>query len=142
MCHRSSFLLPPPPQNENSTSSVATTNYALVILNQNLPRFAPLLWDHGSTYSLLSSSVVVSFVLVDCVCVSFWGVQRSCECAQMEAPIGSSMKCLFSCLLNKPLLFNPGSLFFFFLRIFFCLHVSWLFNSEKGIQIQNKNCNF
>ncbi|KAL4338686.1 hypothetical protein AHAS_Ahas12G0235000 [Arachis hypogaea] len=43
MSHRSTFLLPP--QNKDNTSSV--TNYALVILNQRLPTYAPLLWDHA-----------------------------------------------------------------------------------------------
>ena len=41
MCHCSTFLLPP------ETSSSVSLTYALVILNQNLPKFAPLLWDHG-----------------------------------------------------------------------------------------------
>ncbi|XP_061347322.1 thiamine pyrophosphokinase 1-like [Gastrolobium bilobum] len=40
MCHRSSFLLPPSEKDKDSVT-------ALVILNQKLPRFAPLLWDHA-----------------------------------------------------------------------------------------------
>lgn len=54
LCHCSKFLLPP----EESTAAAAsssslsptttTTTYALVILNQRLPRFAPLLWEHGT----------------------------------------------------------------------------------------------
>ncbi|ESW35093.1 hypothetical protein PHAVU_001G206100 [Phaseolus vulgaris] len=44
MCHCSSFLLSP--ENPNSACSLSL-NYALVILNQSLPRFAPLLWDHA-----------------------------------------------------------------------------------------------
>lgn len=44
MCHCSSFLLPP--ENPNTTCSLSL-KYALVVLNQSLPRFAPLLWDHG-----------------------------------------------------------------------------------------------
>ncbi|CAO1947147.1 unnamed protein product [Urochloa humidicola] len=42
MTHSSAFLLPasaPPPSND-----AAMTTYALVVLNQRLPRFAPLLW--------------------------------------------------------------------------------------------------
>jgi len=44
MCHCSTFLLSP--EKPNSACSLSL-NYALVILNQSLPRFAPLLWDHG-----------------------------------------------------------------------------------------------
>ncbi|KAL5155702.1 Thiamine pyrophosphokinase 2 [Glycine soja] len=44
MCHCSSFLLPP--ENPNTTCSLSL-KYALVVLNQSLPRFAPLLWDHA-----------------------------------------------------------------------------------------------
>ncbi|XP_027348890.1 thiamine pyrophosphokinase 2 isoform X1 [Abrus precatorius] len=44
MSHCSSFLLPP--ENCNPTCSISL-NYALVVLNQSLPRFAPLLWDHA-----------------------------------------------------------------------------------------------
>lgn len=39
MQHSSSFLLPPIPG--------SSLKYAMVILNQRLPRFAPLLWDHA-----------------------------------------------------------------------------------------------
>ena len=44
MTHSSAFLLPAsttPPPND------AATTYALVVLNQRLPRFAPLLWARG-----------------------------------------------------------------------------------------------
>jgi thiamine pyrophosphokinase len=40
MIHSSSFLLP---CDETSTG----TRYALVVLNQSLPRFTPLLWEHA-----------------------------------------------------------------------------------------------
>ncbi|KVH94472.1 Thiamin pyrophosphokinase [Cynara cardunculus var. scolymus] len=49
MTHCSSFLLPPPFTNGKNSSS--PTTYALIILNQHLPRFSPLLWDHGNLYS-------------------------------------------------------------------------------------------
>ncbi|KAL2345408.1 hypothetical protein Fmac_006693 [Flemingia macrophylla] len=45
LCHCSSFLLPPESPNAKSSLSL---NYALIVLNQSLPRFAPLLWDHAS----------------------------------------------------------------------------------------------
>lgn len=49
MCHSSNFLVPPENQNtaSSSSSSSVSLTYALVILNQNLPKFTPLLWDHG-----------------------------------------------------------------------------------------------
>ncbi|MCI50812.1 thiamine pyrophosphokinase 1-like, partial [Trifolium medium] len=45
MSHSSTFLLPPD-NNSSSSSSSVSLKYALVILNQNLPKFTPLLWDH------------------------------------------------------------------------------------------------
>jgi len=51
MIHSSSFLLP---CDETSTG----TRYALVVLNQSLPRFTPLLWEHGTDESLYSSEYI------------------------------------------------------------------------------------
>ncbi|KAG6785105.1 hypothetical protein POTOM_010828 [Populus tomentosa] len=48
MTHSSTFLLP-----GNDHGSCVT--YALVVLNQRLPRFTPILWDHGSV-SLMAFS--------------------------------------------------------------------------------------
>lgn len=45
MTHCSSFLLPPPITNGKNSSP--PTTYALIILNQRLPRFSPLLWEHA-----------------------------------------------------------------------------------------------
>lgn len=42
MTHSSAFLLPEIPADHRPPQS-----YALVVLNQNLPRFAPLLWHHA-----------------------------------------------------------------------------------------------
>ncbi|XP_057439288.1 thiamine pyrophosphokinase 2 isoform X2 [Lotus japonicus] len=53
LCHCSKFLLPPEEStaaaasSSSSLSPTTTTTYALVILNQRLPRFAPLLWEHA-----------------------------------------------------------------------------------------------
>ncbi|MED6155507.1 cAMP-dependent protein kinase subunit [Stylosanthes scabra] len=48
MSHRSTFLLPPQcKDNTENNASSSLTNYALVILNQQLPTYAPLLWDHA-----------------------------------------------------------------------------------------------
>ncbi|TKY61789.1 Thiamine pyrophosphokinase 1 [Spatholobus suberectus] len=44
MSHCSTFLLPP--ANPNTAGSLSL-NYALILLNQSLPKFAPLLWDHA-----------------------------------------------------------------------------------------------
>ncbi|KAK8981021.1 hypothetical protein V6N11_059710 [Hibiscus sabdariffa] len=42
MHHYSTFLLPTIPENQRPSLT-----YALVVLNQNLPRFSPLLWKHA-----------------------------------------------------------------------------------------------
>ncbi|EXB67539.1 Thiamin pyrophosphokinase 1 [Morus notabilis] len=47
MFHSSAFLLPPIPAGHCPPPS-----YALVVLNQNLPRFAPLLWNHAAQLRL------------------------------------------------------------------------------------------
>lgn len=41
MTHSSTFLLPSPPQSNGGS----LPTYALVVLNQRLPRFAPLIWN-------------------------------------------------------------------------------------------------
>lgn len=45
MIHSSSFLLPEIPSGDGA---VACLKYALVLLNQRLPKFTPLLWNHGT----------------------------------------------------------------------------------------------
>ncbi|KAG7591002.1 thiamine pyrophosphokinase thiamine-binding domain [Arabidopsis thaliana x Arabidopsis arenosa] len=42
MLHSSSFLLP-----SNPVDDTTGTRYALIVLNQSLPRFTPLLWEHA-----------------------------------------------------------------------------------------------
>lgn len=42
MIHSSSFLLPTPSVNDG-----AALTYVLIVLNRNLPRFTPLLWEHA-----------------------------------------------------------------------------------------------
>jgi hypothetical protein len=46
MTHSSAYLLPAPTA-PSDPSGAAPTTYALVVLNQRLPRFAPLLWSRG-----------------------------------------------------------------------------------------------
>ncbi|CAD6228345.1 unnamed protein product [Miscanthus lutarioriparius] len=46
MTHSSAYLLPAPTAPSNPTGATTTT-YALVVLNQRLPRFAPLLWSRA-----------------------------------------------------------------------------------------------
>uniref|UniRef100_A0A7N0TB99 Thiamine pyrophosphokinase n=1 Tax=Kalanchoe fedtschenkoi TaxID=63787 RepID=A0A7N0TB99_KALFE len=47
--HTSTFLLPPIPASSvaNGPADEAGTKYALVVLNQSVPRFTPLLWEHA-----------------------------------------------------------------------------------------------
>uniref|UniRef100_A0A1S3ZN63 Thiamine pyrophosphokinase 2-like n=1 Tax=Nicotiana tabacum TaxID=4097 RepID=A0A1S3ZN63_TOBAC len=45
MSHSSTFLLPNLP-----TDNGPALTYALVILNQHLPRFTPLLWEHAQVH--------------------------------------------------------------------------------------------
>lgn len=47
MSHSSEFLLPPPPISAADNRQFPSLKYALVLLNQRLPRFTPLLWDHA-----------------------------------------------------------------------------------------------
>ncbi|KAK7259343.1 hypothetical protein RIF29_24947 [Crotalaria pallida] len=55
MSHSSTFLLPPERDTLNNNTNGTTCSsppslslsYALIILNQRLPKFAPLLWDHA-----------------------------------------------------------------------------------------------
>ncbi|PWZ33998.1 Thiamine pyrophosphokinase 1 [Zea mays] len=46
MTHSSAYLLPAPTA-PSDPSGAAPTTYALVVLNQRLPRFAPLLWSRA-----------------------------------------------------------------------------------------------
>ncbi|CAL5194460.1 unnamed protein product [Lathyrus oleraceus] len=46
MSHSSTFLLQPENPDAASSSSVSLT-YALIVLNQPLPKFTPLLWSHA-----------------------------------------------------------------------------------------------
>ncbi|CAL0316197.1 unnamed protein product [Lupinus luteus] len=47
MCHASTFLLPLLEKENNTSTSEFVTKYALIILNQPLPTFTPMLWDHA-----------------------------------------------------------------------------------------------
>ncbi|KAK1317396.1 hypothetical protein QJS10_CPA05g00438 [Acorus calamus] len=47
MTHSSKFLLPSIPRSSSSNDGPPPLTYALVVLNQGLPRFAPLLWNHA-----------------------------------------------------------------------------------------------
>lgn len=66
MRHASTFLRLPAPD-------ISSPSYALVVLNQRLPRFAPLLWSHGELLTLpLSSpwdSVGVRIIYLFILCV-------------------------------------------------------------------------
>ncbi|KAJ0512785.1 putative thiamine diphosphokinase [Helianthus annuus] len=45
MIHRSTFLLPP--ETTATVTGTLPTTHALIILNQRLPKFSPLLWEHA-----------------------------------------------------------------------------------------------
>ncbi|KAJ0699313.1 putative thiamine diphosphokinase [Helianthus annuus] len=45
MIHRSNFLLPP--ETTATVTGTLPTTHALIILNQRLPKFSPLLWEHA-----------------------------------------------------------------------------------------------
>ncbi|KAB5569445.1 hypothetical protein DKX38_003238 [Salix brachista] len=108
MIHSSTFLLP---GNDHSSS----VTYALVVLNQRLPRFTPILWNHGSV-----SLVFFSFFACLRACVSvtmfvllvFWRrvcvEQHRCGCVLMEVPIGCSTKCLSCSPATTLLMFDTG----------------------------------
>lgn len=74
MSHSSTFLLPPPSSNQTTPS----LTYALVVLNQRLPRFSPLLWSHGSypgPFRFAQCRLLFFLpILIDIVCV-FWAAQ-------------------------------------------------------------------
>lgn len=63
MFHSSSFLLPSIPADE--------TRYALVVLNQNLPRFTPLLWEHGTCSSFFVRNLTLFWELGLFICFEF-----------------------------------------------------------------------
>ncbi|CAI0460224.1 unnamed protein product [Linum tenue] len=78
MIHSSSFLLPSTSAGDDHRRSLT---YALVLLNQRLPKFTPLLWEHE---------------------------QHKFEFAPMEEPIGSMTICLFSSQTKTPPMFAAG----------------------------------
>lgn len=110
MCHCSNFLLPP--ENPNTTASSPSLTYALVILNQSLPRFAPLLWDHGKSSSTFSLFCFFFLCIDSCIHCFVRILQHRYEFVLMEVLIGCMMKCLFSSLNNNLLMFATGSYFF------------------------------
>ncbi|KAH7517082.1 hypothetical protein FEM48_Zijuj09G0024500 [Ziziphus jujuba var. spinosa] len=75
MSHSSSFLIPAIPPDQRSSLT-----YALVVLNQSLPRFVPLLWNHE---------------------------QHNFACVPMEEPIASTMNSLCSSLMKMLLMYKP-----------------------------------
>nr|CAB3479340.1 unnamed protein product [Digitaria exilis] len=57
MTHSSAFLLP---ASAPASSDAAATTYALIVLNQRLPRFAPLLWSRGDAPSPSPSLLAIA----------------------------------------------------------------------------------
>lgn len=104
MTHSSAFLLP---AGSNKPADAGATTYALIVLNQRLPRFAPLLWARGdASISLFPTASSLPFAPlfagspIGFPCFfSLWCVliccleQRGCGCARTVAPIASSTAC-------------------------------------------------
>ncbi|TQD72529.1 hypothetical protein C1H46_041936 [Malus baccata] len=64
MSHSSAFLLPTLPPNQTPSPT-----YALVVLNQSLPRFAPLLWNHEQhNYVCVRTAVPIEFTTTCLFC--------------------------------------------------------------------------
>lgn len=129
--HSSAFLLPSIPADH-----LPPLSYALVLLNQRLPRFTPLLWQHGMLRSSLlpaeiprpsstscslppdgsmldSGDVLVSQTMPAFSCIFCWCclVQQSCGSVLMEARIGCLTRCLTCFLMKRLLPSETGELF-------------------------------
>lgn len=117
MTHCSNFLLPPSPSLVESDNSSSSRTYALVVLNQRLPRYTPLLWTHGT--NLLLWLYFIWFLCFNSV--NFFVEQHVYVYVLMEARIACSMNCLFFFRRKMLLKFGKGSLiyvFFFFVFAF------------------------
>lgn len=78
MSHSSTFLLPTIPEDPRNS-----VTYSLVMLNQRLPRFTPLLWKHGTLFFfffwpfLFHNSGSRSVYLICCVTRAFFSLCNS-----------------------------------------------------------------
>ena len=118
MSHSSAFLLPTIPADHRHPQPY----YALVVLNQNLPRFTPLLWKHG-TYPAPSLSLCSFFLFL-----IFWEMircVRTCYLEQlnfvsvlMEVQTVCMMKCLCSFHKKTPPMFEPGLFLLWYIYFF------------------------
>lgn len=108
MLHSSSFLLP-----SNPVDDTTGTRYALIVLNQSLPRFAPLLWEHGTDdESLYSSEFMTLFFFVGFRFIylvsNFCVEQQNFVSVLMEALIASTTNYLSSSLMKTLWPFETG----------------------------------
>jgi hypothetical protein len=88
MTHSSAFLLPSAP------ADAAATTYALIVLNQRLPRFAPLLWSRGAVTPLFRALYARALPRLPLtLCLWCFNEQRGCGCARTVAPTASSTAC-------------------------------------------------
>lgn len=85
MRHASAFLLP---SSSPPTGDGPALTYALVVLNQRLPRFAPLLWSRGTPFILsLAVALFLSLGFLGFVLEVCWlkcGGSPWCRAAQLR----------------------------------------------------------
>lgn len=126
MRHSSTFLLP---SSFEATDNLPSSVYALVILNQPLPRFAPLLWERGSPPPPPSDTAY--WIFIPFICFYFdllrSGVlDRGCCLGQQSwgfARMEERTEFLMECRSSFPMMIHgklgSGLLFFFWLVIVF-----------------------
>lgn len=130
MTHASAFLLHSIPPDR-----CPSLTYALVVLNQPLPRFTPLLWKHGISIPFLFFFPLTPdfFYLtlhvalrrsrarwpVGFCCVLNWNrwmpvvEQHSYGSARTAERTACTMRCPSSCLMKIRSMFDTGDFFFF-----------------------------
>lgn len=122
MTHSSSFLLPAVPAADNRPA----ITYALVVLNQPLPRFTHLLWNHGSflfPFSFLCSKL--RFFLSMAFWVACCVAQHGFAFAQTVERIGCMMNCHSCFLMKMPMMFVKGLTFAQYLWYFFVIYATF-----------------